>query len=392
MPSARATHISSGAGAATRSLQPDDLYRLRVPSQVRLAPDGRLAVFALRASRARRDGYVDSIWGVPTDGSEEPRQLTLGAWHDTSPRISPDGRLLAFLSDRRTLVEPARSPRRRRRDKAATREDSRPGLRLAARPPGRGVAGHGSSARRNELRVVARWQAPCGPEPVGRGNQGRGPAATRHRRAGGRRNADIGLPIRGPALVPSQRSRLCLRQPPAAVGRGSGLGQCPSPDERRLVGGHAGLVARRHSDRVLHGRAARRRLRPALAHLRRRRRLRSPHSHHGRRQGGFHRSDLASRRPDDRLPRPPLPRPRRQPVRRLALQGRRLRLGARRRPQPVGPPRSHAGDVDEQRHHDGRARASGGVRGWCVADIQPPRSTARTSCGGSPRTTAGSSG
>ena len=107
MPAARASRVSSGERTAPRSLQPDDLYRLRVPSQVRLAPNGRLAVFALQATTARRDGYVQSIWVALTDGSEEPRQLTLGAWHDASPRISPDGRLMAFLSDRRTLVEPA---------------------------------------------------------------------------------------------------------------------------------------------------------------------------------------------------------------------------------------------------------------------------------------------
>ena len=105
MPSAHSPNLSGGAPATPRPLRPDDLYRLRVPSQIRLSPDGRLAVFALQEATPRRDGYVHSIWGVPTDGSEEPRRLTLGAWHDTSPRISPDGRFLAFLSDRRTLVE-----------------------------------------------------------------------------------------------------------------------------------------------------------------------------------------------------------------------------------------------------------------------------------------------
>ena len=107
MPAARTSQVSSRSIAAPRSLLPDDLYLLRVPSKVRLAPDGRFAVFALQATKARRDGYVQSIWGVPTDGSAEPRQLTLGAWHDESPRISPDGKLMAFLSDRRSLVEPA---------------------------------------------------------------------------------------------------------------------------------------------------------------------------------------------------------------------------------------------------------------------------------------------
>ena len=33
-------------------------------------------------------------------GSGRPRRLTHGAWSDTAPRFSPDGRSLAFLSDR----------------------------------------------------------------------------------------------------------------------------------------------------------------------------------------------------------------------------------------------------------------------------------------------------
>jgi len=106
MPLARDSSVSSGAPTAPRPLQPDDLYRLRVPSQVRLSPDGRLAVYALQEAAAHRDSYVHSIWAVLADGSGVPRRLTRGAWHDTSPRISPDGRQMAFLSDRRTHVEP----------------------------------------------------------------------------------------------------------------------------------------------------------------------------------------------------------------------------------------------------------------------------------------------
>ena len=120
MPAAR-TSRDGDARPTPRPVQPDDLYRLRVPSQVRLAPDGRRAVFVVQETAARRDGYCHSIWGVPADGSEEPRQLTLGARHDTSPRISPDGRLLAFLSDRRTQVEPG--PDGEPASKDAKRED-----------------------------------------------------------------------------------------------------------------------------------------------------------------------------------------------------------------------------------------------------------------------------
>ena len=40
-----------------------------------------------------------SLWIVPF-GSGRPRRLTHGAWSDSAPRFSPDGRSLAFLSDR----------------------------------------------------------------------------------------------------------------------------------------------------------------------------------------------------------------------------------------------------------------------------------------------------
>jgi len=42
---------------------------------------------------------------VPSDGSTPPRQATIGVRHDTTPRFSPDGRSLAFLSDRRPVTE-----------------------------------------------------------------------------------------------------------------------------------------------------------------------------------------------------------------------------------------------------------------------------------------------
>ncbi|HEY6057945.1 MAG TPA: hypothetical protein VIV06_07920, partial [Candidatus Limnocylindrales bacterium] len=88
-----------------RPAQPDDLYRFRIPTDVRLTPDGRLATFTLQVANRRRDGYRHSIWATPTDGSTAARQLTLGAGQDRHARPSPDGRTIAFLSDRRPIVE-----------------------------------------------------------------------------------------------------------------------------------------------------------------------------------------------------------------------------------------------------------------------------------------------
>jgi len=88
-----------------RPPRPDDLYRLRIASEPRLSPDGRLAVVTLQTVAPGFDGYRHALWLVATDGRSEPRQLTLGAKNDRHPRFSPDGRTLAFLSDRRSLLD-----------------------------------------------------------------------------------------------------------------------------------------------------------------------------------------------------------------------------------------------------------------------------------------------
>jgi acylaminoacyl-peptidase len=88
-----------------RAPRPDDLYAFRVATGPRLSPDGRRVVFTLQTVAPSKDGYRQALWTVPTDGSEPARQLTIGAKRDGHPRFSPDGRRLAFLSDRRLAVE-----------------------------------------------------------------------------------------------------------------------------------------------------------------------------------------------------------------------------------------------------------------------------------------------
>ncbi|HKG57606.1 MAG TPA: S9 family peptidase [Candidatus Limnocylindrales bacterium] len=88
-----------------RPPRPDDLARLRVPTDARLSPDGSLVAFSVQTVAPAHDGYRHAIWLAAVDGSRPPRQVTLGAKNDVHPRFSPDGRTLAFLSDRRTAVE-----------------------------------------------------------------------------------------------------------------------------------------------------------------------------------------------------------------------------------------------------------------------------------------------
>ena len=85
--------------------RPDDYYRFLIPTDPQLAPDSGRIAFTVQSVAPTRDGYRHAIWSVPFDGSAPARQLTIGTKHDASPRFRPDGRALAFLSDRRLAVE-----------------------------------------------------------------------------------------------------------------------------------------------------------------------------------------------------------------------------------------------------------------------------------------------
>ena len=89
----------------SRAPRPEDLFDLRVPTQVRISPDGSTVVFTLRSIAPARDGYRHTLWLVPSDGSRPARQLTLGRKSDAAPRWSPDGRTLAFISDRAGVLQ-----------------------------------------------------------------------------------------------------------------------------------------------------------------------------------------------------------------------------------------------------------------------------------------------
>jgi len=80
-------------------MTPEDLYAITWIGECDIAPNAQQVAFVATRMNRESDSYRSAVWVVETGGSA-PRQFTAGAKRDSSPRWSPDGRWLAFLSER----------------------------------------------------------------------------------------------------------------------------------------------------------------------------------------------------------------------------------------------------------------------------------------------------
>ncbi len=84
---------------AQRPLRFEEAVQLQRLGGFSVSPDGRQVAFAAATPDVEANTSRSAIWMIPAGGGEAVR-MTSGEKRDSDPRFSPDGRRLAFLSNR----------------------------------------------------------------------------------------------------------------------------------------------------------------------------------------------------------------------------------------------------------------------------------------------------
>src|SRR5438046_8116773 len=77
----------------------DDLLTLKTVGAAQISPDGKWVAYTVSYSDFKQDAFVTQIW-IAEVSTNRQYQLTRGDKSSTNPKWSPNGDVLAFLSNR----------------------------------------------------------------------------------------------------------------------------------------------------------------------------------------------------------------------------------------------------------------------------------------------------